>query len=262
MPRISGSTQGEGIQAVLLALRVLEHMAQHRGAVGVTELAQAFATTKSRIYRHLQTLMEGGYVIQEEDGDRYLVSARLMAMGEAVSENFDLSVAARPALKDLRDALGHSVAVSLSEEDGVRIIAVLRGGSNVEIGVKPGSLLPFHCSSQGKLALAFDNRSVLDRTLATGLTANTPMTITDPSELEAELARIRACGWSTSANQTVLGLNALAAPIFGALAQYVGAIAIVDSVQFISDDPRREQIDRVLAAAARVSETLGYRAAS
>lgn len=262
MPRISGSTQGEGIQAVLLAFRILEHMAQHRGAVGVTELAHAFMTTKSRVHRHLQTLMEGGYVIQQEDGDRYRVSARLMAMGEAVSENFDLSVAARPALKDLRDALGHSVAVSVSEQDGVRIVAVLRGGSNVEIGVKPGSLLPFHSSSQGKLALAFDDRGVLERTLSGGLAADTPRTITDPNVLEADLAAIRAKGWSTSADQTVLGLNALAAPIFGALAQYVGAIAIVDSVQFITDNPRREQIDRVLAAAARVSETLGYRAAS
>jgi DNA-binding IclR family transcriptional regulator len=262
MPRISGSYHGEGIQAVLLAFRILEHMAQHRGAVGVTELALGFATTKSRIHRHLQTLMEGGYVIQDEGSDRYRVSARLMAMGEAVSENFDLSVAARPVLNELRMALGHSVAVSVSEGEGVRIVAVLRGGSSAEIGVKPGSLLPFHSSAQGKLALAFGDREIHERLLARGLTASTPKTIVDPNALATDLSAIKARGWATSADQTVLGLNALAAPIFSAVGQYAGAIAIVDSVQFISDQPQREQIDRVLAAAARVSETLGYRAAS
>lgn len=262
MPRISGSSQGEGIQAVLLALRILEHLALHRGSAGVTELAQAFATTKSRIHRHLQTLIEGGYVLQEEGGERYRVSPRLMVLGEAVGENYDLSVAARPALTELRTALGHSVALSVPEVEGVRIVAVLRGRSNVEIGVKAGSLLPFHTSSQGKLALAYGDQELRERVLAQELAQSTPETIVDPAKLGVELAAIRGQGWATSGDQTVLGLNALAAPIFGALGQYVGAVAIVDSVQFISDRPQREQLDSVMTAAARISKTLGFREAS
>ena len=262
MPRISGSTHGDGIQAVLLALKVLEHMAQHRGPIGVTELARSFETTKNRIHRHLQTLMESGYVVQDDGDDRYRLSARLMALGEAVGQNFDLSVAARPALNDLRKNLGHSVAVSVPEAEGVRVVAVLRGGSNIEIGVKPGSLLPYHSSSQGKVALAHGDRELLAQVVARGLTADTPRSITNVDDLDIELTAIRNRGWATSADQTVLGLNALAAPIFGALGQFVGAVSIVDSVQFIEDVPRRDQIDRVLSAAARISESFGFRSGS
>ena len=260
MPRISGSSHGSGIQAVLLALSTLEYLAQRRSAVGVTELAQAFDTTKSRMHRHLQTLVSAGYLLQDESSDRYRVSARLMALGDAVSENFELSDAARSAMHELRDALGHAVAVSSPEADGVRIVAVLRGRSDVEIGVKPGSLLHFHDTAQGKAALAFGDPGVLQEISASRLPASTPQTITDPAALGAEILKIRARGWAISPNETVVGLNALAAPVYGALGRYVGAIAIVDLVQFLPEKPSDEQVSRVLAAARQISERLGYRA--
>jgi DNA-binding IclR family transcriptional regulator len=212
------------------------------------------------MHRHLQTLVGAGYILQDESNDRYCLSARLMALGDAVSENFELSGAARPAMHDLRDSLGHSVAASSPEVDGVRIVAVVRGRSDVEIGVRPGSLLQFHDTAQGKLALAFGDPAILERFLEKKrLPASTPHTITDPAKLTTEIERIRKRGWSISPNETVIGLNALAAPVFGALGQFVGTIAIVDSVQFIGDKPKAEQIDGVCAAAARVSEYLGYR---
>ena len=76
MPKVSGSYEGDGIQAVLLALGILDHFAKQRGALGITELARHFGTSKNRIHRHLQTLIEGGYVIRDAGGDRYRLSAR------------------------------------------------------------------------------------------------------------------------------------------------------------------------------------------
>ena len=61
MPRISGAHRGEGVQVVVFALQILEYLAQHRSTVGVTDLARVFDTTKSRMHRHLQTLVAAGY---------------------------------------------------------------------------------------------------------------------------------------------------------------------------------------------------------
>ena len=57
----------------------------------------------------------------------------------------------------------------------------------------------------------------------------------------------------------MIGLNALAAPIFDALGTFVGAIAIVDSIQFIPDDPSAKQIRETVTAGKRISVTIGYR---
>ena len=107
MPRISGEANGDGVQAVVLALRILEYLAEQGKAVGVTALAQALGTTKSRIYRHLRTLVQQGYIQQSADTDRYRVGTRLLTLGVSVAENFDLTKAAQGILRELRDALGH-----------------------------------------------------------------------------------------------------------------------------------------------------------
>lgn len=258
MPKVSGSYSGDGIQAVLLAFQILEHFAQQPGSVGITELAKKFGTSKSRIHRHIQTLIEGGYVVQDSDGERYRLTARLIALGEAVSENFDIAVAARPALADLHAELGHGVAISIPEGDGVRIVSVMRSTSNIEIGVKQGSLLPYHSSSQGKVAMAFGGKALYDRALSLGLPATTPATVADEDALSNELDRIRQQGWATSGDQTVTGLNALAAPVFDGLGDFAGAVAIVDSVQFIPDTPSKDQLQAVLSAAGRISQGLGF----
>lgn len=259
MPPISGPKSGEGVQAVVLALNMLEFIAQSQRAVGVTELAREFSTTKSRIHRHLQTLVGAGYLTHEAETERYRVSARLMALGHAVSEGHEMTATARPAMRELRDRFGHSVALSVPEDLSVRIIATLPGSSDVEMGVKPGSLLQLHASSQGKIALSFGDESLLRRLMQTRLTAATPHTLTDPIELAADIKLIRQRGWAVAPNESMIGLNTIAAPIYDALGQFIGAVAMVDSIQFIPAIPDNGLVEGIRAAARKISSDLGYR---
>ena len=254
-----GDDKASGIQAVEFALLILEYIAQCQTSVGVTELARAFGTTKSRIHRHLQTLVRAGYLIRNDETERYSISARLMALGQAVSESFELATAARDIARELRDSVGHAVVLSQPERDGNRIILMLPSRSNIDINVKQGSLLAFPSSAQGKITLAFGNQMLLQQVIVEGIKMLTPYTITDPERLRAEVEAVKRRGWACAANESMVGLNALAAPIFGALGSYVAAIAVTDSVQHISEVPTPEQVRQVTAAASRISVELGYR---
>ncbi len=251
--------KGSGIQAVEFALSILEYVAHCQTSVGVSELARAFGTTKSRIHRHLQTLVAAGYLIRSQDTERYSVSARLMALGQAVSESFEIATAAREVARALRDSLGHTVAISQPELEGNRILLLMPSRSNIDISVKPGSLLPFHSSAQGKVSLAFGDPARLEQVCSQKLEQRTPATVADPVRLRAEVEQVRRRRWAAAPNEAMIGLNALAAPIFDALGAYVGSVAITDSVQFIPEEPSREQIDQLLDAAEKISKNLGYR---
>jgi DNA-binding IclR family transcriptional regulator len=72
------------------------------------------------------------------------------------------------------------------------------------------------------------------------------------------LDAIRRRGWATAPEEVVLGLNAVAAPIFNELGQCIAALAIVGSIQFIRKDPDPRQASGVVKAAARVSQDLGF----
>lgn len=256
---MSEHSRSGSIQAVEFALDMLEYVARGQTSVGVSEMARAFGTTKSRIYRHLQTLVSAGYLIRNEETERYSISARLMALGQAVSESFELATAAREIARELRDLAGHAVAISQPERDGVRILLVMPSRSNIEIYVKPGSLLPFHGSAQGKVSLAFGDELLLPRILSQKLEMSTPYTVTDPDQLRAEVEAVRKRRWAVAPSESMIGLNALAAPIFDALGGFVGAIAMTDSIQHIAEIPSTEQIRNLQGAADKVSANLGYR---
>lgn len=251
--------RGGSIQAVEFALEILEYVARCQTSVGVSEMARAFATTKSRIHRHLQTLVAAGYLVRNEDTERYSISARLMALGQAVSESFELASAAREVARELRDLMGHAVAISQPEREGNRILLIMPSRSNIEIYVKPGSILPFHSSAQGKVTLAFGDGLLLPRVIAEGLEMRTPYTVTDPDRLRAEVEATRLRRWAVAPNESMVGLNALAAPIFDALGGYVGAIALTDSIQYVPETPTTEQVQNLMAAADKISANLGYR---
>ena len=259
MPRISGDPT-DGIQAVTLAFRIVEHLVARRRAVGVTTLAEALGTTKSRIHRHLQTLVAGGYLTQETETERYRVGPRLIGLARQVGDDLDLVDIATPVLRDLRDTLGHFTVLSQLEQDGVRVLAALSGRSVIEIGVRRGSLLQFHGSAQGKVVLAFAEEDLRRRVLRSRLDMLTPLTIVSPIALETELARIRERGWGTGFNEALVGLNTLAAPVFDAAGAVMGAIGIVDSIQFIEKVPSADQVAETVRAAARVSALLGWTA--
>lgn len=259
MPPTTGRKSGDGVQAVVLALNMLEFIAASHRAVGVTELAREFETTKSRIYRHLRTLVSAGYLTQEPESERYRASARLMALGQSVSEGHEITAVARPAMRELRDGFGHSVALSVPENAMMRIIGTMPGTSQVEMGVKPGSLLSLHGSAQGKVALAFGDEGLMRALMQAPLARFTPKTITDPVDLAADIRDVRRKGWATAYDEALIGLNALAVPIYDARGSYVASIALVDSVQFIPAEPPQDLIGAVRAAGQRISSDLGFR---
>ncbi|MFT8244889.1 IclR family transcriptional regulator [Roseomonas sp. BN140053] len=258
MSRIDGPPRGEGLQAVAMAFQILEYLAKQRGGVGVTALARALGTTKSRMHRHLRTLVESGYIVQSAESEKYRIGSRLVTLGQAVAENFDLATVAREEVRALRDALGHSVVLSRAEAAGGVVLATLPGHEAIEIAVKPGSLMALHCTAQGKVTLAFAEPAIRDRVLLSRLDMRTPHTITSATVLREELERVRARGWATAPGESLLGVNALAAPVFEGGGHMVGAVAILGSIQFIEAEPSAEQVRHVLDTAGRISARLGH----
>ncbi|CAE6941341.1 Transcriptional regulator KdgR [Paraburkholderia domus] len=258
MPKISREPVGEGLQAVALSLQVLEYLAQHPAGGGVTGLAQMFDTSKSRMHRHLRTLVEHGYIMQADGSDKYIIGMRLIRLGRLVSENISLARECAPVMRDLRERLGQTVVVSQMESHGVRVVATVLGNSPIEIGVRHASLMNFHSTAQGKVALAFASEFLQKEVLRSRLEMFTSYTITNPAVLREGLDRIREQGWAVAPNEGLLGVNSLAAPIFDVTNAVVGTIALVDSIQFIGEPPSDEQISEVVAAANRISAALGY----
>jgi len=79
------------VEAVKVAVRVLDELATAQRAMGVTELAEALGETKPRVHRHLSTLREVGLIEQDQSTERYRLGWRVFQLGEAAGTQFDPS---------------------------------------------------------------------------------------------------------------------------------------------------------------------------
>ena len=112
MPEEDEKVSSESVRTVTIALQLLEHLANQRTEVGVTAIAATLGISKSRAHRHLRTLLEQDYVVQATGSDKYRVGPRLITLGRAAAEHFDLAGIGRPVMRELRDLLGHPVVIS------------------------------------------------------------------------------------------------------------------------------------------------------
>jgi len=258
-PAATGSPdEGQGLlQSVVLTTRILEVLAEN-GEMGVSEIGRVFDMPRARIHRHLKTLAATGFVDQNTESGKYRVGIKLWLTGQSVAEQFDLLAAGKKVLRQLRDRIGQTVMVSSIDADEILVLETVRGTSAVEIGTKTGTRFAFNSSAQGKVALAFGPADFMVRQLAHPLEATTEKACVDPEELQREIAEVRRRGWAVAPEETIIGINALAAPVFDATGGLVGTIGAVDSIQFLPAVPSSEQIDAICEAARQASAELGY----
>lgn len=252
----SASAAPGGVMAIRLVLGVLETLAK-RDSVGVTELSKALGTTKARVYRHLRTLVDQRYAVQDADSERYAAGPRLIALSRvAALTPFDGIVRlARPTMTQLRDEVGHTVNLSLVYGDTASIVETLQGNSIIGVVMQTNAPLPLHSTAAGKLLLA-------ERLAQTGALPDGPRqkftdhSVTDSAALQAELAHVQKQGWAVAPEETVLGINALSAPIRDHRGELVAMISILSSIQFIPRQPPRNLIDATVNAAREISAAL------
>ena len=122
-----------GVRSVQLAIDVLEAVAFSPEDMGVTQIAERLSVTKGSVHRHLQTLVERGYLSQNAATSRYAIGpkSRLLAR---IAPDTDLIQLAEGPMRALRDALGHTVVLSEMTPRGALVLAKLSGTSTIEIG--------------------------------------------------------------------------------------------------------------------------------
>jgi DNA-binding IclR family transcriptional regulator len=246
-----------GVRSVQLALDVLEAVAFSGEELGVTQIAERLKVTKGSVHRHLLTWVERGYLVQNPVTTRYALGPRSRLLAHHAPDADLIQLAAGP-MRELRDQLGHSVVLSESTPRGALVLSMVPGTAAIEIGVRPGSELPFHSSAQGKILLAFAPRPQQQRVLARPLQSFTSHTVVDPKQFEDELLRVAKLGFASAPEQAMLGINAVAAPIFDDKDSCAGALALVGSIQFLPAEPDEDSISALKAAAGQISRMLGH----
>ncbi|MEO3387941.1 IclR family transcriptional regulator [Mesorhizobium sp. CAU 1741] len=244
-------------QSTQMAFLIMETMAEIGEPVALSDLARRLEIPKPRTFRFLKTLLAMGYVQQDEETERYRLSLKLFHLGQSIADRTGLLSEARPLMVKLRDAVKLTTTLSIIETQGTRVIDIVRVESPVEIVTRPGSVLDFHASAQGKLVLAFGDQKAWKIVRDGPRKRWTGATITDLDELSrlVELAHQR--GWADAPGEYLHGVSALSAPIFDVTNRMIATVTLAGPLADIGVPPKQHLIEAVTATAKAISSNLG-----
>lgn len=237
-------------------LRVLELVAAE-GPLSVSEVAVHLGMQRSASHRLLRTLLDCGYVAQDE-GSRYGLSLRLFELGNRNEGISEIRRAAAPYMLQLAEMFGETVNLGMWEDwsvvhiDKVESKEVLRSDSPVGERVSP------HCIALGKAILAFRPPEEQERFLASApFESKSPNTLITRESMEAELARVREEGVAIDNEELSIGLCCVAAPIFVHGPQARFAMSVSGPSLRLTEGVRGEIREAIKRVARTLSAELG-----
>lgn len=145
------------VQSVAAAVQILQGIADNDGSVRVNELARQLGMTRARVSRHLQTLLGLGLVARGST-EGYGFGTTLMQLARAAVRDRTLVELAGPHLLALRDAVEHTVILSVPAPDGAVVVSSVSSRETAAVTVKVAGFLSLPASPAARLCVALRPR--------------------------------------------------------------------------------------------------------
>ena len=256
----NGKAAKTRLSSVANAIRLVRAFSEQENEIGISNLARRLGLGKSTVHRLASTLVREDFLEKNPETGAYRLGLALFELGTLVRRKMNFANEARPYLKTLMEKTGETVHLAVLDHASVLYINTIASRQAIRMSSDVGARAPSHCTSEGKVLLAFQSADVLDAILAAGLVARTPKTITQGASLREELRLVRSRGYAIDDEETESGLRSVAAPIRNHAGEVVAAISIAGPVQRVSKKVLQSYIPEVSAAAAGISQRLGYHA--
>jgi DNA-binding IclR family transcriptional regulator len=247
-----------GSQSLERGLDVLEMIAAEGSDIGVRELARRSALSPTIVQRLISSLASRGYIEKNSETARYRLGHRSLALGASGEDAFDYVVAARRELERLAHEHHLNGFVSVLRDGRAIYLLAVQADGPVAIKVSPGSEMPLHSTSAGKVLLAALGDGEARKLLGTRkLSAITPHTITDPGVLMASLAKVRRQGFAIVNEENIPGVLSVGAPIRDRTGSVVAALSVAFPKYLDAGLSLQSVEPLVTGAAQRISRLLG-----
>lgn len=248
------------VRSVCKAMELLSCLGQNKGPLTLGELSARTGIPKATAHGLLSSMRSFAVVEQSAEDGKYRLGMRLFEYGCIVSRGWNVLEAASEPMRRVAEETGETVSISMLDRGEVLVLDCADAHSDLRVISEKGARLPIHCTSQGKLLLAYlpeNQRKSLLR--GCDFAVYTPHGHTSAASLEAELPEIRARGRALENGEYRIGLRSVSVPVFDVNARAVYAVCVVGMFRRIDAPELERALGLLLEAAERISFALGYR---
>jgi len=242
--------------ASLRAFRTLEVVVAANEACSLDDVARATGLSKPTAFRILTQLESSGMLLREPGDRRYSVGHRLGSLALAVMQNGGLRAERHAILQRLVEKIGETCNVAMLDGRQMMYLDRVETSWPLRLHLAPGSRVPLHCTSGGKLFLSQLPRARWEKLIGPGpYERHTPHTLISADELERELARIRAQGWSADREELLAGIICLAVPVTDRAGSVIASLALQAPLARMTHAQSLDHLSALRTAATALAAT-------
>ena len=215
------------IQVIERLFALIDVLASREEPMALKEISERTGLHPSTTHRILNDLAIGRFVDRPEAGS-YRLGMRLLELGNLVKGRLSVRDAALTPMRELHKQIQQPVNLSMRQGDEIVYIErAYSERSGMQVVRAIGGRAPLHLTSTGKLFLAADDaQRVRAYATRTGLSGQTRNSITQPAQLERELAKARQYGIARDNEELELGVRCMAAGIYDDQNRLVAGLSI------------------------------------
>jgi len=205
-----------GGQAIAKLFAILEYMSKVRGSVRLQDISKHLEIPQSTMQRYLSSMVHLGYVYQDEESMRYMLTWKICRIGSKLSSPLSAKSIVSPYAIQLAQALNLATAVMVVQGYEGIYIDLIDDPSTLLISIaRMGNCPPLNATASGKVLISqFTANELEDFIAIKGLEKCTVHTITDKEKLLEELERVRIQGYATEIEECSEGVECVAMPIY------------------------------------------------
>lgn len=205
-------------------LIVIQAFTQQSPQMTISQLSIKTGLSRAAVRRCLYTLTKLGFA-GAEDGSRYSLRPRMLALSHTYTASNTLSSAAQPILERMSSALRESFSVATLDGEDIVYIARTSVSRVMSVDLHIGSRLPAYCTSMGRILLAHLPSDQLESYLSkVVLTPYTTRTVNSIEKLRQHLRNVRRSGYAVCDQEFEVGLRSLAVPVYSSSGRVVATI--------------------------------------
>ena len=240
------------------ALELLNFFSRARPEIGLGEFVRLSERDKATVHRHLVELEANGFLEQHPETRAYRLGPAILRLSLVRETTHPVRGLLRPIINALANEVGELAHASLLQGEMLSPIyhfdPALHG---TQVHFDAAEMLPLHATSSGAAVLAFGPPDLLTTILSAPLDPITRATTVDPDDLRRIVDAVRESGIAYNDRGFDEEVTSLAAPIFGAEKEAIGAISVAVPTVRVTPDRLRIIADALHPAARAASHSLG-----
>ncbi|KNG92682.1 IclR family transcriptional regulator [Pseudaestuariivita atlantica] len=232
-------------------LDILELLAAAPSSMSQAEIAKDLGRTPNEIYRMLDTLVRRHYVTRSPEGDRYMLSLKLLELAHQNPPHRRILDIAEPLMRAMCIEAEQSAHLVRWEDGDVVIVSSFSAPGNWRQSLRTGSVIGLYNTGSGRVIAAFQPpetclQMIRDHALV-------------PGEAEAakadflkDMEAIRVRGYLVEPSGTVRGTTNISFPILGPTGNAIAALTcpFIERIDGYAA-PGLDDVTGIVGAAAR-----------